>query len=118
MGAVLLFYAIAVDFEGCHRRQTIRVVLLSTYGVSATYSFFMPHRNPFQRLTDGRPDDTHRAFRFCRGSRDAYLAAALTLATSGTTPSCCIRPRASQFTQPSTILPFERRATVTPEMLI
>jgi hypothetical protein len=30
--------------------------------------------------------------------QDGYLAAALTLANSGTTPSCCIRPRASQLT--------------------
>jgi hypothetical protein len=51
-------------------------------------------------------------------SGDGYLPAALVLASSGTTPSCCIRPRASQLTWASANLPFDRRATVTPEMLI
>ena len=43
-----------------------------------------------------------------------YLAAAMDLVGSGTTPSWRIRPRASQLTKPSTILPFEKRAMVTP----
>jgi hypothetical protein len=46
--------------------------------------------------------------------RTGYLAAARDLAGSGTTPSWRIRPRASQLTKPSTILPFEKRAMVTP----
>src|SRR2546427_12652413 len=41
-----------------------------------------------------------------------YLVAALVFPTSATTPSCCIKPRASQLTQPSTILPFVTRATL------
>src|SRR3977135_3003766 len=50
---------------------------------------------------------------------DGYLveAAALALPRSGTTPSCCIRARASQLTQPSSILPFAKRAMLTPVML-
>src|SRR5439155_1126489 len=62
-----------------------------------------------------------RAFRLIGESEDGYLvlaAWALVLASSGTTPSCCIRPRASQLTKPSANLPFSRRAMVTPEMLI
>jgi len=39
------------------------------------------------------------------------------LLSSGTTPSCCIRPRASQLIQPSTTLPLAKRAMLTPEML-
>src|SRR6266478_4699512 len=46
-----------------------------------------------------------------------YFAAALAFPTSATTPSCCIKPRASQLTQPSTILPFVKRATLIPEMV-
>src|SRR6266478_1978212 len=42
---------------------------------------------------------------------------ALAFPTSATTPSCCIKPRASQLTQPSTILPFVKRATLIPEMV-
>jgi len=37
--------------------------------------------------------------------------------TSATTPSCCIKPRASQLTQPSTILPFVKLAMLIPEMV-
>ena len=57
-------------------------------------------------LTDLREGPTcGRAFRFIGESGDGYLvelevaatAWALT-ASSGTTPSCCIRPRASQLT--------------------
>src|SRR6266851_5701911 len=53
------------------------------------------------RLSDGRSEGPMcgRAFRFSWVSRDGYLATALALASSGTTPSCCIRPKASQFTQ-------------------
>src|SRR6266404_2597550 len=43
--------------------------------------------------------------------------AALSFPSSATTPSCCIKPRASQLTQPSTILPFVKRATLIPEMV-
>src|SRR4029077_3385386 len=47
------------------------------------------------------------------------LAATATLvfAISGTRPSCCMRPKASQLTQPSTILPFSKWAMVTREMV-
>ena len=38
-----------------------------------------------------------RTFRFPWRSWVGYLAAALVLASSGTTPSCCIKPRASQL---------------------
>ncbi len=58
-----------------------------------------------------------RAFRFIWASGDGYLAAALALPISGTTPSCCISPRASQLTQPSTILPLEKRAMLIPVMV-
>src|SRR2546422_915727 len=46
-----------------------------------------------------------------------YLATALDFPTSAMTPSCCIKPRASQLTQPSTILPFVKRAMLIPEMV-
>src|SRR6266478_5453422 len=46
-----------------------------------------------------------------------YFVAALAFPTSATTPSCCIKPRASQLTQPSTILPFVKRAMLVPEMV-
>src|SRR6266704_4209536 len=46
-----------------------------------------------------------------------YFPAALAFPTSATTPSCCIKPRASQLTQPSTILPFVKRAMLIPEMV-
>jgi hypothetical protein len=40
-----------------------------------------------------------RAFRLVGEREDGYLtAAALALASSGTTPSCCMRPKASQLT--------------------
>src|SRR5260370_20360350 len=46
-----------------------------------------------------------------------YFVAALAFPTSATTPSCCIKPRASQLTQLSEILPFVKRATLIPEMV-
>src|SRR5205807_10461174 len=46
-----------------------------------------------------------------------FAATALALASSGTTPSCCIRPRASQLIQPSAILLPLKRAMLTPEMV-
>src|SRR5579863_2051504 len=61
-----------------------------------------------------------RAFRSFRTSSDNYLeetATALGLLSSGTTPSCCMRPKLSQLTKPSNILPFVNRAMLTPVML-
>jgi hypothetical protein len=46
--------------------------------------------------------------------RTCYVAATRDLVGCGTTPSWRMRPRASQLTKPSTILPFEKRTMVTP----
>src|ERR1700722_12602338 len=57
---------------------------------------------------------------FFRTSSDNYLeeaANALDLPSSGTIPSCCMRPKLSQLTKPSNILPFVNRAMLTPVML-
>src|SRR6202030_1559726 len=58
----------------------------------------------------------NRAFCFVWLNGVGYLVAALALPRSRTTPSCCIKPRASQLTQPSIILPSVKRATLIPEM--
>lgn len=56
----------------------------------------------------------------CRYSlrSDSYLAAASALPASATAPNCLINPRASQLTQPSTIFPPAKRATLIPVMEI
>src|SRR5260370_40698452 len=65
-----------------------------------------------------KPDLRNRASRFFSPLNGVgYFAAALAFPTSATTPSCCIKPRASQLTQPSTILPFVKRAMLIPEMV-